>query len=137
MVFWKTQRSVLHKGYLRPSYHGFLSYSKPRTGCVYLGPCRLLPRQQELLQYCYPCLCLFFVCINSPHVNVKRRVKAASAAIRWLTPGCTQVFAEVGECSEVKIFSMCSALGSTLQQVSWDCFAQKNLGSTEKIPLLL
>ena len=60
VVFWKTQMSVLHKGYLRPSYHGFLSYSKPRTGCVYLGPCRLLPRQQELLQHCFPCLLIFF-----------------------------------------------------------------------------
>ena len=105
MVSWKTQRFVLHKGYLRPSYHGFLSYSKPRTGCVYLGPCRLLPRQQELLQYCYPCLCLFLVCINSPHVNVKRCVKAASAAIRWLTPWFVhKCLPKLAKCSEVKIF---------------------------------
>ena len=89
-VFGYSQRSVLHKGYLRPSYHGLLSYSKPRTSCVYLGPFWLLPRQQELLQYCYLCLCLFFMCINSPHMNVKKTCKSSIYGHQMVDPWFVQ-----------------------------------------------
>ena len=122
VVFWKTQMSMLHKGYLRPSYHGFLSYSKPRTGCVYLGPCRLLPRQQELLQHCFPCLLIFFFCVHKqPTRECQKTCKSSICGDQMVDPQFVhKCLPKLANALKLTIFFQCA--------VQWEVPFNKSVG---------